>query len=287
MPTDLTIHANGLRFHLRTWGEPERPPVILLHGLASTHHMFDLLAPLLVDKYYLVAPDQRGHGGSDKPETGYEFADLADDLDALIDTMGLSGRDFHLVGHSWGAWTALYYGAHRRTRATHIALIDGGVQSFRSLYPTWQEAQIAMSPPDYGGKTADDILRMVREGWLKSFYRPEIEPLALSVFDLSDPRRARAHLPRAQHMQIARAIWEARPEAWFGQVSVPLLAVLAVPAGADPEPSMVEAASLLERSGDNRRVVWMRETAHDIPWHRPAELADLLRAFFDTQASFA
>ncbi|MGH2495177.1 MAG: alpha/beta fold hydrolase, partial [Ktedonobacteraceae bacterium] len=71
-PIDGFVAANGLRLHYRRWlpleEHPDFPPVLLLHGLASATHIWNLVAPLLVgDGYNVTALDQRGHGESDKP----------------------------------------------------------------------------------------------------------------------------------------------------------------------------------------------------------------------------
>ena len=110
--TTVHVDANTLRFNVQTWGAPSNPPLVMLHGLASTSHMFDLLAPLLADRFYIVAPDQRGHGQSDKPDNGYDFETLVQDVEAIIVAMGLT-TPVRLAGHSWGAFTALYAAAAR------------------------------------------------------------------------------------------------------------------------------------------------------------------------------
>src|SRR2546428_120887 len=76
----------------RRLGFDERGPadasgtLVLVHGLGSSRHIWDLVAPELASKYRVLALDQRGHGESDEPDTGYDFpsivADLAEFLDA-------------------------------------------------------------------------------------------------------------------------------------------------------------------------------------------------------------
>src|SRR5262245_49905644 len=83
------VAAQGVRLHYRAWGGPARAsasyaPLVLLHGLASTAHIWDLVAPRLAQGRRIVALDQRGHGLSDKPDEGYDFATIvADDISAL------------------------------------------------------------------------------------------------------------------------------------------------------------------------------------------------------------
>src|SRR5262245_13827995 len=104
LPADGWVTGSGVRLHYRAWAgpaAPAEPPVLLIHGLASGSRIWDLVAPLLARRRRVVALDQRGHGLSDKPDDGYDFATIvADDLAAMT-ALGLARPV--VVGHSWGA----------------------------------------------------------------------------------------------------------------------------------------------------------------------------------------
>ena len=87
-PSDCYIDLRGLPFHYRDWGGTGRP-VLLLHGLASTCHIWDLVAPLLAEEFRVVALDQRGHGLSAQVEDGYDFATVSGDAAAFIKSSGM------------------------------------------------------------------------------------------------------------------------------------------------------------------------------------------------------
>jgi pimeloyl-ACP methyl ester carboxylesterase len=281
MAQDQFVKVGDLQFHVQEWGDRGNPMIVLLHGLASTSHMFDLIAPALGEYFFVIAPDQRGHGLSDKPSSGYDFETISRDLDGLLAAYG--AEQVILIGHSWGAYTTVYYAASRPQHVAKAGLIDGGIRLFSELFPTWEEAEQGMSPPDYAHRTLSDIEQMIQYNWLREAYRPELLPLALSVYDVSDPNNVHAHLSRANHMQIARAIWEMRPYQYFLQITCPLLSVNAIAPGettADPQlaSAMVEAEQLIE----NVQIVWMPETIHDIPWDRPDELLAILGEFLSS-----
>ena len=103
-PKDCYADLRGLPFHYRDWGGDGRP-VLLLHGLASTCHIWDLVAPLLAEDFRIAAMDQRGHGQSAQVEEGYDFATVLGDAAAMIEHLGWE-RPI-VVGHSWGADVAL------------------------------------------------------------------------------------------------------------------------------------------------------------------------------------
>lgn len=77
------------------------PLVLFFHGITANSAVFGPLMARLSDRFTTVAVDQRGHGLSDKPESGYEAADFAEDIAALIRTLDTGPAI--LVGHSLGA----------------------------------------------------------------------------------------------------------------------------------------------------------------------------------------
>ena len=84
------IEANNNRFFLVSWGDRVNPPLLLLHGLASRVHMFSLIAPKLAEHFYVFAFDQRGHGLSDKPNDGYDFETISQDIDAILKSLKIN-----------------------------------------------------------------------------------------------------------------------------------------------------------------------------------------------------
>jgi pimeloyl-ACP methyl ester carboxylesterase len=94
--------ARGARFHVAEAGEGD--PLVLLHGWPENWWCWRKVIPQFVDAgYRVVAPDLRGHGWSEVTKDGYEKDNLARDLIALLDAMGL--EKVQLIGHDWGAMT--------------------------------------------------------------------------------------------------------------------------------------------------------------------------------------
>ena len=90
---------------------PERPVLVLaLHGLTGdSRQTMDLFAGLNAPGFGILAPDLRGHGGTDFQGEPEDFtpAVLAEDVVALLQHLGLSGKTLQLVGVSLGATVAL------------------------------------------------------------------------------------------------------------------------------------------------------------------------------------
>ena len=103
----------GVTLNVALAGDRANPPVILLHGFPESHRTWRGIAPRLEDEFFLVMPDQRGFGGSDRPQEvdAYKGDVLIDDLFALAEALSLDR--FALVGHDWGgaiAWHAALTG---------------------------------------------------------------------------------------------------------------------------------------------------------------------------------
>ena len=90
-PIAASAETNGVLLRYWTWGGTG-PPRVLLHGLASTHRIWDLVAPLLAEDHTVITVDQRGHGESAKPDGGYDFTTVAADINGLLQVPLVSGN---------------------------------------------------------------------------------------------------------------------------------------------------------------------------------------------------
>lgn len=98
------------------------PSLLFFHGITSNSAVFTPLMARLSDRFTTIAVDQRGHGLSDKPESGYEANDYADDIAALIRT--LDRGPAILVGHSLGARNSVTAAARYPELVRSVIAID-------------------------------------------------------------------------------------------------------------------------------------------------------------------
>ncbi|GAA3895428.1 alpha/beta hydrolase [Leifsonia kafniensis] len=98
------------------------PAVVLLHGTSANHAVWEPVGDGLHDHATVIALDQRGHGRSDKPPTGYTGRDFADDVVTVLDALGIDQAV--VAGHSLGGRNAWLVGALHPDRVTGVVVVD-------------------------------------------------------------------------------------------------------------------------------------------------------------------
>jgi pimeloyl-ACP methyl ester carboxylesterase len=118
MPTLLARHTE-----LAYTDEGGGPPVILIHGSASSRGQWRAAVLDLAPRYRVLAPDLHGYGATPLPASleALAFDDEVELVDALAD---LAGEDVHLVGHSYGGAIALRAASLRPGRVASLVLIE-------------------------------------------------------------------------------------------------------------------------------------------------------------------
>ena len=190
-PEDRWVKVNGLEFHLRDWGG-SGPPIILLHGLASTSHIWNQVAPILAQEHQVLAIDQRGHGQTAKPDRGYDFATVAEDLLGLIQSQEID-RPI-IVGHSWGGDVALEFDVKYPGLARGLCFVDGGMIDASARHSSLEAAKEEMAPPIFTGVTLDQFRTRIRSRHRNPPLTPEFEAVILANFEALEDQTVRAWL---------------------------------------------------------------------------------------------
>ena len=273
----IDVHSDGVRLVVRRWEDDGRG-ALLIHGLASTSHVWDLVAPRLarlgVD---VVAYDQRGHGRSGKPSSGYGFDHTTADAVAVIRAAGL--RRPVVVGHSWGANVALELAVREPGLVAGAVLLDGGFASMRDRFD-WRTAKRLLSPPGFGDLTVDALLAGIPEhtGLERT---PEIEAHILSIVRVDRRGRVHPRLARVNHMKILHAMWAQDTDGLLRRVHVPTLILAARTRSAEPddfERSKATAAPRIRAIAGPITFEWI-EGIHDVPLQRPEAVARRIARF--------
>ena len=95
------LDANGVRLHIRRWGNPEAQTLFLLHGWMDVSASWQFVVDELQRDWNIVAPDWRGFGPSQWLDRPYFFAEHMGDMQTIIDRYAPQGQ-VRLAGHSMG-----------------------------------------------------------------------------------------------------------------------------------------------------------------------------------------
>ena len=281
VPADEWAEVRSLRMRYLDWGG-KGAPVLALHGLASSAHWYDILAPFLCERFRIVAPDQRGHGRTTQADDGYGWRSLASDAVGLLDVLGI--EQAVLLGHSWGGNVAVGTAAHFPGRVRALVMIDGGFVG-PEMVPggTWEDFNSRFAPRDVSG-TRSDFLARIR-GQLEVCWNSEVERIVQTMVYERDGQTYDILRPENQ-AQILRAMWDDPTSGYWPRIGCPTLFVPADPGRPETDSDFArDRRRLVKLAADaipGCRVHWIPDTLHDIGYHRPRELAEAILEFVDS-----
>jgi len=204
------IEANGIR--LRTVVEGEGPLVVLLHGWPQCWYLWrHQIDPLVEAGFQVAVPDQRGYGGSDKPEEieAYNIIELTNDVVGIADALG--HERFIVVGHDWGAPVAWHTALLHPERVKAVAGLSVPYTRWKARVLTEQEFwgenfwyMVYFQQPGVAeAELETDIPKSLRtiyytiSGDLPVELRPGRKPASAKFLDgMTDPIEATGSLPQ-------------------------------------------------------------------------------------------
>src|SRR5436190_24114320 len=125
--------AGDVKIHDLIVGKGE--PVILLHGYAQNSHMWRPLMVELAKTRLVIAPDLRGFGQSSKPNGGYDKKTMAQDIHALVSSLGF--KQASVVGHDIGLMVAYAYAAQFPQETERLVLMDAFLPGIGDWKNVW------------------------------------------------------------------------------------------------------------------------------------------------------
>ena len=159
--------VNGINIHYRHVGQG--PCLVMIHGIASNLALWLNIQRAMAEEFQVTTYDLRGHGYSDMLPEGYTSADMAADLNALLDHLDI--EQTYLVGHSFGGLVALHYTVLHPERVVKLVMADTGipaVETHRKGKPAldaWRERlkNLGVSVPDDKQDDVDYLIRQSRK----------------------------------------------------------------------------------------------------------------------------
>ncbi|MEQ8266908.1 MAG: alpha/beta hydrolase [Parvibaculum sp.] len=136
---------NGISLYYETFGDPDAPPVLVLHGgtgfIESMHYQITALAPA----HFVVAPDSRAHGRSTDTDAPLGYRQMADDMLALMDRLGIERAD--IVGWSDGGIIGLILAMENPDRVRRVVAIGANYNVAGLASPPPADASVISASP--------------------------------------------------------------------------------------------------------------------------------------------
>jgi pimeloyl-ACP methyl ester carboxylesterase len=253
------VIANGIRLHYHRTGGT-KPALVIAHGLTDTGIFWSRVARALEQDYDVIMYDRRGHGLSEKPETGYTWQVHAADLVSLIAALGLERP--RVIGHSSGAIAAMLAAASHPELMACLILED---PAWGTGWGQWDSVKVGMRQwvLSLGGQTREEHLTKCREDnpdwtdeevalWAET--KVQVSPHVVQTFDQPEPP------------------WrEALPK-----IACPILLLTGDRENGLIAPEDVQAMSGLWRDG---RVVQIEGAGHMVHYDRYEPFVEAVQAF--------
>jgi pimeloyl-ACP methyl ester carboxylesterase len=272
-PESRIVGIGNLNLHVREWSTTsDRPPIVLLHGLASNSRLWDGAADHLARMgYHVVAVDQRGHGLSDKPDDGYDMHTVVADAAALIDRLGLDRPV--VAGQSWGANVVVELAHSHPSLVRGVCAVDGGLIQLGDRFADWESCWSVLAPPPLAGIPLVHFESMIRRsylGWPEAAVRG-----TLANMEVLADGTIRPWLSRTRHEQVLRGLWNHRPHDIIGRIDRP---VLFTPADSGDQHAVTKRTDYEQvlRNHPHVRVEWFSPAHHDLHAQFPERWARTL-----------
>jgi pimeloyl-ACP methyl ester carboxylesterase len=261
-----SITANNVKLNYIEQGAGDET-IVFVHGLTGSIGEWREVLARLPKEYHILALDQRGHGGSDKPGS-YQLAELADDFYAFIRELGIGL--FTYVGHSMGGTLGLRFALDHPDMLKALVLV--------AHFPVHEWMTPETAGPLLAMTGADDIPtafqtifgspEMLRGNVGQMFATPPSEEVLNEVVNDAIATDLAA-VGDCYSWMLSSGL-----EPRLGDISVPTLIV----AGAkDPTPPNVQGLDANAIEGCRFEV--FEDAGHFIPYESPQKLVDLLTSF--------
>lgn len=234
---------SAVAVHHVVTGPANAPVVVLSNSLGSTHSMWDAQADALAEHFRVVRYDTRGHGESPVPQGPYSIDDLADDVVALLDTLGV--EQAHFVGLSLGGMTGMRLAARNPERVDRLVVLCTGAR----LDPAQAWTDRAATVREHGTAA---VAEAVVQRWFTETYltdHPEVRAAHEAVV---------AATPAEGYASCCEVIaaMDLRPD--LTRITAPTLAIAGAEDPATPPAKLQEIADAVQ---DGRLLV-VPESAH-------------------------
>jgi len=274
------VRARGLDFHVAEAGGGD-DVVLCLHGWPQHWYEWRRLLPALADRHRVLAIDLRGFGWSDAPREGYEKENLADDVLAVLDGLGIDR--VKLVGHDWGGWIGFLLclkAPQRFDRYLALNILTPWLSSPRALLPhAWRFTYQLVNMAPFVGYRLHRGGRLVPRVLIAgSTQKDAWEQAAIDCFasNLAEPARAHAAVQMYRVFQLRELLPIIRGRYARQRLTVPTRMLFGT-GDIVLRPELLEG---YERHVDDMQIEFVPDSGHFIADEKPELVAERARDFF-------
>ncbi len=259
----MRVRVNGIEVEYSITGSG--PWFVLIHGLGKDLRMWDPMLPELSKRYCVVTYDLRGWGKSDKPAGPYSFQHWADDLLALLHSLGI--RKAYLMGWSLGGYIIQQFIGQNQDIAE--AIIFASTISYRPAEAGQAMLQRADLVEREGMRAIADA--QIERWWSEEFRKahPEAATVARQILLETDPKAFAA---------TARTIAQFDFTEQIRHINVPTEIII----GSLDQGTPVSAAKAMRDNIPGAQLRIVEGALHDIITEQPQGVASLVLGFLDS-----
>ena len=258
----MRTKANGIDINYELHGKEGAPWLVLSHSLACSVRMWDPQIAALKDRYRILAYDTRGHGGSEAPKGEYTLEMLADDLNALMKTLGVKGA--HYCGLSMGGMIGQTFALKYPGVFKTLALADTTSRYPAEAWPTWQD-RIRTAET----KGMEPLAQPTLERWFTEPFRKK-NPAAVEAI-----RNLIVSTPVAGYVGCCHAIPKINLTARLKEIRCPILVIV----GADDPGTPPAMAKEIHENAPGSKLIVLPQAAHLANLEQPEGFTQALADF--------
>ncbi len=260
-------------------GDPEKPPVLLLHGVPENLQAWYAVAPLLAENYRVLALDWPGFGGSDplKSSADYTSRHFAEVIVDFMDSLGI--RQANLVATDISLLPALLVGLEHPNRVSRLAVMDG-IPFPRPQYSSWELKSFAKKGSILGKALVRWFPRVsALVAYHKGFYRGHSIPVEVrQEFSAAGANKSNqeAFLSYFQNFRTGQEYFEPRAH----QLRTPVLVVW----GKYDRFISSKLGHEIAEKLPNARLEIIDKSGHYVHMDKPRDLAQVVTGFLGEAA---
>lgn len=272
---------DGINLRIATWSTTAQSPgvpLLLIHGLASNARLWDGPARVLSAMGHAVtAVDLRGHGLSDKPDTGYAMNDIALDVrDVLSQLPGYTNpqRKPILIGQSWGGNIVVECAYQFGELLQGVVAVDGGTIDLSHAFPVWEECERTLRPPALEGMKYERLRSYIRAA--HPDWTDEAVDGQMHNMERLPDGTIRPWLTLPRHLTILRGLWEHSPSQLWSHIHIPVLFTPAAKGNDAHTESKRKQVAHAVNSLRRGRAEWFEPADHDLHAQFPDRFASVV-----------